>query len=213
MAEGHRYGYVERSEVIPFIPEEARSVLDVGCSRGGFGAALRRSGRRLSIWGIDSDPRIESEAAPAYDNLIIGDYPNALGEGVSFDCIVFNDVLEHMSDPWEVLRKSHAFLTADGAVIASIPNVRYLPVVARLLLKGDFTYADTGVMDRTHLRFFTRKTSCDLFESSGYDVFDVRGINPWRDKQWLTVIFVPPFRDVLYRQFILAARPSWGGET
>ena len=66
MAEGHRYGYVERSEGIPFIPEEARSVLDVGCSRGGFGAALRRSGRRLSIWGIDSDPRIESEAAPAY---------------------------------------------------------------------------------------------------------------------------------------------------
>jgi 2-polyprenyl-3-methyl-5-hydroxy-6-metoxy-1,4-benzoquinol methylase len=208
MTKGHQYGYVERTEVIPFVPEEAQNILEVGCSRGGFAAALRRTRRPLTIWGIDSDPRIETEAAPHYDRLIIGLYPQALTEDATFDCIVFNDVLEHMPDPWEALTATHAFLPPNGAVVASIPNVRYLPVVGRLLLKGDFTYTETGVMDRTHLRFFTKKTTCALFAASGYEVVDIHGINPWRDKSWLVVVMPRPFEDMVYRQFVLAARPQ-----
>lgn len=205
----HRYGYVERPEVISFIPEDARLVVDVGCSRGGFGAALRRTGRRVRIWGIDSDPTIASEASSHYDHFITGYYPDALeGLDVQFDCIVFNDVLEHMADPWEALRKTKRYLLPSGTVVASIPNVRYLPVLVRLLLKGDFSYAESGVMDRTHLRFFTKKTMRDLFESCGYHVSDMKGIVPWRERRWLAAIAPPPFKDAVYRQFVVAAQPA-----
>jgi 2-polyprenyl-3-methyl-5-hydroxy-6-metoxy-1,4-benzoquinol methylase len=205
----HVYGYVERPEVLPFVPDDARVVVDVGCSRGGFGTALRRTGRPLEIWGIDSDPTIGNEASPRYDHFLLGYYPDVLdGLNVQFDCVVFNDVLEHMADPWVVLRKTKTHLTPIGTVVASIPNVRYLPVVARLLLKGDFTYADSGVMDRTHLRFFTKKTMRDLFESCGYEVTAMKGVVPWREKRWLAAIAPPSLKDAVYRQFVVAARPS-----
>jgi 2-polyprenyl-3-methyl-5-hydroxy-6-metoxy-1,4-benzoquinol methylase len=205
----HQYGYVERPEVFPFVPKDARVIADVGCSRGGFGAALRRTGRPLEIWGIDSDPTIVAEASPHYDRFLTGYFPDVLvGLDVRFDCIVFNDVLEHMVDPWEALRKSSGYLSPTGTVVASIPNLRYLPVVARLLLKGDFTYVDSGVMDRTHLRFFTKKTMIELFKSCGYNVSSIKGIVPWREKHWLAAVAPPRFKDAVYRQFVVAARPS-----
>ena len=167
----HVYDYVERSEIVPFVPSNSRIVLDVGCSRGGFATALRRTGRALEIWGVDNDPTILAEASPRYDRFLLGTYPEALaGIETEFDCIVFNDVLEHMPDPWQVLRATRGLLSSRGSVVASIPNVRYLPVSVRLLLKGDFTYSRTGVMDRTHLRFFTMRSMRDLFETSGFSV-------------------------------------------
>jgi 2-polyprenyl-3-methyl-5-hydroxy-6-metoxy-1,4-benzoquinol methylase len=139
---------------------------------------------------------------------VLGPYPEALGElHAYFDCIVFNDVLEHMPDPWEVLRMTRHLLSPIGTVVASIPNVRYLPVSVRLLLNGDFSYADVGVMDRTHLRFFTMRTMHELFEASGYAVVAMRGINPWRERHWLPAIAPRRFADIFYRQFIIAARP------
>jgi 2-polyprenyl-3-methyl-5-hydroxy-6-metoxy-1,4-benzoquinol methylase len=208
VGEDHVYAYVERPEVVPFIPAAARVVLDVGCSHGGFAVALRRTGRPLEVWGIDTDPMIQEEAAPRYDRFVLGQYPEALVElRAYFDCIVFNDVLEHMPDPWEVLRMTRRLLSPIGTVVASIPNVRYLPVSVRLLLNGDFSYADIGVMDRTHLRFFTMRSMRELFEASGYAVLAMEGINPWRERHWLAAIAPRHFADMFYRQFIIAARP------
>jgi 2-polyprenyl-3-methyl-5-hydroxy-6-metoxy-1,4-benzoquinol methylase len=168
---------------------------------------LRRTGRQVEIWGIDGDPRIAEEASRHYDRFLTGYYPDVLEDmDVRFDCIVFNDVLEHMVDPWDALRRSLSNLSPGGTAVASMPNLRYLPVVVRLVLKGDFAYTDSGVMDRTHLRFFTKKTMRRLFESCGYEVTAIKGINPWREKDWLAVIAPPPFKDTVYRQFVLAGR-------
>jgi 2-polyprenyl-3-methyl-5-hydroxy-6-metoxy-1,4-benzoquinol methylase len=94
-----------------------------------------------------------------------------------FDCIVMNDVLEHLVDPWAALRQLRPLLSPAGVVIASIPNVRYFTVFKEYLLEGQWKYQRDGVMDRTHLRFFTRKSMVDLFQDSGYAMQSIVGIN------------------------------------
>lgn len=203
-SDAHVYGYVERPDVVAALPNGINRLLDVGGSRGGFAVSLRVARAAKEIWGIEADPTVEDEAAPRYDRYIRGTYPDALPDE-QFDCIAFNDVLEHLVDPWSVLRTTHKHLAPGGIVVASIPNVRFLPVVARLALAGDFTYTDTGVMDRTHLRFFTRKTMVDLFESSGYKVIKVVPSNPWRGMEWIAKLSPRQLRDAVYRQFIIVA--------
>jgi 2-polyprenyl-3-methyl-5-hydroxy-6-metoxy-1,4-benzoquinol methylase len=203
----HQYDYEERLEVLPSIPAAAQTIADVGCSRGGFGVALRRSRGNVELWGIDADSAIAAEAAPHYDRFLNGFFPEVLAEeDVRFDCIVFNDVLEHMADPWAALRAAHSWLAPGGTVVGSIPNVRYFPVVARLLVLGDFSYTRNGVLDRTHLRFFTKRTVRDLFECSGFEVQNVRGIAPWRGRRRLAQVAPPGVDDALYRQFVVTGR-------
>lgn len=94
-----------------------------------------------------------------------------------FDLIVLNDVLEHMVDPWSALSATSSLLGAGGHVVASIPNIRYFPVILDLVRRDEWTYSDWGVLDRTHLRFFTATTMRRMFESSGFEVVDAAGIN------------------------------------
>jgi 2-polyprenyl-3-methyl-5-hydroxy-6-metoxy-1,4-benzoquinol methylase len=153
-------------------------VLDVGCGLGGFGYALRRVDPTRTIWGIETDPGAAERAAPHYDKVLVGPFPDVLaGHDAAFDCLVFNDVLEHLVDPWTALGAGVRRLSPGGTVLASIPNVRFVGTVLGLVLRGDWSYADTGVLDRTHLRFFTRKTAVSLFRGCGLDVDLVRGIH------------------------------------
>ena len=166
--------------MLPFVPSTARCILDVGCGRGGFGYALRESDPTRTIWAVESETDFAATASAHYDEMVVGVFPEALSTDPSpprFDCIVFNDVLEHQVDPWETLRTTKQLLTADGTVVASIPNVRNLRTVFDLAVRGDWTYVEMGVLDRTHLRFFTRRTTVALFEDSGYEVEALAGIN------------------------------------
>ena len=165
--------------MLAFVPASARTILDVGCGQGGFGSALRRRDPTVELWGIEPDPEVASHAARHYDRLLVGTFPEALaGVPRSFDCVVFNDVLEHTADPWAMLRATVPLLTPGGAVVASIPNVRTISVVLDLVLRGNWTYRDLGVLDRTHLRFFTSRSIPALFAETGFVVDTIEGINP-----------------------------------
>jgi 2-polyprenyl-3-methyl-5-hydroxy-6-metoxy-1,4-benzoquinol methylase len=161
------YDY-DRAEMLGFVPPDVRSVLDVGCASGRFGLRLRERFPDADLWGID---RIEHPAGEtnAYDQRCTGRYPDDL-PARRFDCIVFNDVLEHLVDPWAALRDTRARVSSGGSVVASIPNVRHRHVVRELVVRGRWEYADRGVLDRTHLRFFTRSSMLDLFADTGYRV-------------------------------------------
>lgn len=163
---------VPRADMIPFIPPSASSVLDVGCGRGGFGAELKRQRPKVHVTGLEPNEDAASVAASRYDRVIVGRFPESISDG-EFDCIVFNDVLEHMVDPWTALKQAAAMLTRNGCVVASIPNLRYLPVLLGLL-RGRFSYADSGVLDRTHLRFFTQSSITEMFVEAGYVVDQMR---------------------------------------
>jgi SAM-dependent methyltransferase len=182
-------------------------LLDVGCGRGGFGYALRRLRTDVGeIWGIEPHPDAANEAREQFDHVITGSYPADIPAGERFDVIVFNDVLEHMQDPAGVLRKTSSILTPDGTLVASIPNVRYWLVVRDLVLRGLWTYTETGPLDRSHLRFFTRSSAFDLFVSTGYAVARVEhgyeiGRRSLRDRRYL---LLP--RDLRTLQYLFVAK-------
>lgn len=185
-------------------------MLDVGCHLGGFGEALRRDDPERILWAVEADPQVADHAEAHYHSLLVGSYPEVLAEtDLRFECIVLNDVLEHMVDPWAALRATVPLLTPDGIVVASIPNVRHIKVVGNLVLRGDWAYADMGILDRTHLRFFTARTIRSLFEDSGFVVERLEGINALghlRFRFWN--VFPLLLRDFAYTGFAVRARPA-----
>ena len=158
-----------RADMVEFVPFDASKVLDVGCAAGRFGASLRERGFDGELWGID--PELSAyEPHSVYEKQIAGCYPDDVPQGETFDCIMFNDILEHLVDPWSTLRQTHDLLGPGSSVVASIPNIRNWRVLHPLVLHGRWDYAEAGILDRTHLRFFTGATARELFESSGFVV-------------------------------------------
>jgi SAM-dependent methyltransferase len=206
------HGGLERREMLRFIPRGATSVLDVGCSKGRFGAVLRSDDPARELVGIEPDPEAAIEAADHYDSVVNGFFPADVPVGRTFDCIVFNDVLEHVADPWSMLADTRRLLSPEGTVVASIPNVRFVIVVRNLLFRGRWDYADWGVLDRTHLRFFTRKSIEDLFRGAGFTIESLTPINPITVRS--AKVLVGRFRDMRFPQFAVVARvdPLLAGE-
>lgn len=150
-------------------------VLDVGCGAGFFGESLKKNGKADYVYGIEIDHNAANEASSKLDNVICADLDtlnfNDLRSKWNFpphyDYIVFADVLEHVKDPWRVLKTATNMLNKNGRIIISIPNVRHWSVIFPLLFRGQWNYKDEGIMDRTHLRFFTKKTAIELVKSAG----------------------------------------------
>ena len=88
-----------------------------------------------------------------------------------FDYMIFGDVLEHLRDPWQTVKRLKPYLKKNGFMLASIPNVSHISVVVGLL-KGTAEYREAGILDKTHLRFFTKKTAMELFEKNGFAVVE-----------------------------------------
>ncbi len=123
-------------------------------------------------------------------------------------CIFCNDVLEHLLDPYTVLNRLKAKLSAGGVVISSIPNVRYFRNFGDLVLNRNWEYTDSGVMDRAHFRFFTCKSIRRMFENEGYEILVHKGINRTKSiRPFIFNIFVLGFFwDIVYLQFATVAR-------
>ncbi len=206
------YYSCSRSEMIKYIPDSARKVLEVGCGKGYFGKTLK-SLRDVEIWGVEVCQGAAVSAMQNLDKVIVGDIERGsldLPEHY-FDCIIFNDVLEHFVNPWGVLKTATKYLRNDGHIVASIPNVRYIDNIEELLQKKEWKYRDEGILDKTHLRFFTEKSIRRMFESCGFSVITLEGINAsktsWVFKllNWLTKYNL---NDMRYLQFACVARTS-----
>lgn len=164
------YGDHDRRELLRFVPAAATTILDVGCHQGMFGHTIKQRWPDKVVVGIEPAVEPAAVAAGRLDEVIEGTWPDAVPADRRFDCVFFNDVLEHILDPWAALGAAHRHLNPGGRVVASIPNVRYLPVVLDLARHGNWTYRDEGVLDRTHLRFFTKRTIVELFDGEGFAV-------------------------------------------
>ncbi|MEN3371840.1 class I SAM-dependent methyltransferase [Dechloromonas sp. ZS-1] len=174
------YFGAQRKEMLPFIDQAATRILDIGCADGTFSAALKaRQG--CHVTGVELMPEPANLAAERLDAVYTGDafspeiYPQLAA--ARYDCIILNDVLEHLVDPWAALIRLRELLMPGGTLVASIPNLRYFRVLKSLVQDGEFFYTDKGVLDRTHLRFFTAKTIPQLFESAGLEIVRMEGIN------------------------------------
>lgn len=160
-------------DLLAMIPVGARQVVEVGCSSGALARDYKRLNPACRYVGCDIDPIYVEQAHPYCDELEVLDIDNApedffIRRGGA-DVWVFGDSLEHLKDPWAVLSRVRATMAKDGVVVACIPNAQHWSVQVRLAT-GEFRYEDAGLLDRTHLRWFTRKTILQLFDVAGFRV-------------------------------------------
>lgn len=206
------YYDVVRPEVLPFIPEGVSTVLEVGCAGGAFGAQLKDRGAR-EVWGIEIDESAARRAQGVLDRVLIGDIAALVDDlpDAHFDLAVFNDVLEHLVDPFTVLSKIRGKLSPRGVVVSSIPNIRYYPTFRDLLVHKQWEYQEWGILDSTHLRFFTVDSIRNMYVRLGYKVLRHEGISPLPDpplKYLLAnLVLRGRFDDMRFLQFVTVARP------
>ncbi|MBI4382929.1 MAG: glycosyltransferase [Nitrospinae bacterium] len=162
-----------RHDIFPLIPQEARCILEVGCASGLTGRALKET-RGAFVAGIEMDPGAAREARRNLDDVLEGnietlDLPY---QENSFDCIILADILEHLVDPLAALKKLRGCLKPAGTVVASIPNVQFFGLINNLA-EGNWTYQKEGILDETHLRFFTFREIEKLFQDAGFAIEQV----------------------------------------
>lgn len=165
---------LSHTQVIELVGHD-KKVLDVGCATGYLALQLGNQGCKVS--GVEMDPEAAEQARPYLEDLLVGDLNTTRLSShfapESFDVIVFADVLEHLLDPFEVLQDSLELLAPGGRIVLSVPNVAH-GGVRLALLQGRWNYTDTGLLDRTHVRFFTYSTLLDLVQSAGLTVDTLR---------------------------------------
>lgn len=164
---GSRYFNNPRPEVAQLVPHSAQLILDVGCGAGALGSELKSS-RTIQVHGIEPSKQAANIASERLDcvwNCSVEDALPELQDG-RYDCIILADVLEHLHNPDNVLSALLDKLHAEGCVVASLPNVQNWAVVVDLL-QGRWDYSSEGILDRTHLRFFTRRSVCELVWNAG----------------------------------------------
>jgi 2-polyprenyl-3-methyl-5-hydroxy-6-metoxy-1,4-benzoquinol methylase len=200
-----------RSEIVPFVPKEARTVLDIGCGKGHFLKQVRDT-TGAETWGVETEKGMALEASSNADKIITGNVESIIDSipDKYFDCIVFNDILEHIIYPENILINIKPKLSDIGIIVASIPNVRYISNLIELVIHKDWEYKEDGILDSTHMRFFTQKSMVRLFEKAQLKVIRQVGINElvsWKQSifQAVTLGF---FRDSKYLQIVCIAIPN-----
>ena len=170
-----KYFEGQRSDVADLVPSTCARILDVGCGFGGLGRNLLARGV-TQVFGVEINPDAASQLADLYADFWIGDVEQVIlpDDIENFDSIVFADVLEHLRDPWGTLRRYLLRLKPGGFVVASVPNVRNIALLYKLVVRGQWQYEESGLLDRTHLRFFTRREIMDLFSAADLDIEIIR---------------------------------------
>jgi len=164
-----------RPEVLALVPEDARRILDVGCGTGELGAALRER-QECEVIGLEPC----EEAARAAHERITRVWPLSVEAWLEdpdyeYDCLICADVLEHLRDPEAVLRELWGCLDPSGTLVVSVPNARHWSVL-EALVNGDYPYTDAGLLDRTHLRLFTRREVQKLLWRAGFEVVSTQAV-------------------------------------
>lgn len=198
-----------RPELVAVLPaSDGNRVLDLGCGSGAMSRHIREQGKAREIWGVEINPEAAAAArqSGALDRVLEGDLETATGHlpRGHFTHVIAGDVLEHLVDPWRALSALKASMAPGGLFICSIPNIRNLSFILALLFKRRFEYRDSGVMDRTHLRFFARKDVYDLFAQAGFRDIVIGPVRPKKKLGWR--IGKALLGDLVIKGFLVTAR-------
>lgn len=171
-----------RREIEPFLPAHAETVFEIGCGSASTLAWMKDTGRAKKVIGIEVSEAAASGARSCVDEVVVTDIEK---DGslldryrAQGDIVLLLDVLEHLHDPCSSLRQIKQIVKPGGLIIASIPNIRSIKVLFPLVFLGEFEYADSGILDRTHLVFFTKKPVLQLFKDCGMPDVEIRAAGP-----------------------------------
>ena len=199
-----------RPDVQACVPITAKRILELGCSTGALGAALKaRNG--AFVFGVEIDPEYARLAIPRLDRVVVADAETFLStskpEEAPFDCLIGADVFEHLVDPWGALAYAVEFLEPGATVVISLPNIPYWPALLRIIRSQRWPRDDQGIFDRTHLRWFTTQDAIDLLGGAGLCLktvklnYSTHGLRLMLTKAWAHT----PLRGFLVRQHIFVA--------
>ena len=206
-----KYYVDSRPEMQALLPNKAKKILDVGCGQGAMSAELKKQ-HQIEAWGIEfmeDEAKMAKERLDNVINLKLEDAIDLLPDNY-FDAIYLNDVLEHLAYPEDSLKKIKTKLSDNGVIISSIPNIRSHKVITRFIFQGDWKYQKSGVMDYTHLRFFTSKSIKRMYENNGFEIVEHFGIN--KSKSLMpyvyNILLFCTALDCFYPQFATIAKKS-----
>jgi 2-polyprenyl-3-methyl-5-hydroxy-6-metoxy-1,4-benzoquinol methylase len=200
------YGY-RREEMRALLPDHRGRVLEIGCGEGRFSTAIDNV---TELWGVEPDPDAAAVAARSMQRVLSGTYDTVHAELPDryFDLVICNDVIEHMADHDAFLLAIKQKIAPGGVIVGSVPNVRYFKNMLDLLVLKDWHYKGSGILDRTHLRFFTLNSLRRSLINAGYNIDVLRGINA-------NLRFQPDLRHVMYAAFgalVIAATAGPAGD-
>lgn len=213
-----RYLRHTRNDLISEIPYGANRVLDIGCAEGHAGKKLKELGQASFVVGLEIDEEAAKTARQNLDHAICCNVESALPDEPfmpprSFDYILMGDILEHLRDPWDTLSRVEKYLVPSGRIVTSIPNVRHWSVVIPLLFLGRWEYATHGIMDITHLRFFTLSSATKLIKETGFEVISSKPRITGRFGKLLNIITLGFLKDFFALQWIITAQRTTDDDT
>jgi SAM-dependent methyltransferase len=160
-------------DLLSLIPKEVKKIIEVGSSSGALAREFKKIASDNHYLGLEIDQRYVSLSERYCDQVLLLDIEQAddnfWNDNADRDCWIFGDTLEHLRDPWKILKKIRSIIPTDGNIVACIPNVQHWSIQVKLNM-GNFTYEDSGLLDRTHLRWFTRKTIIDMFDATDFRI-------------------------------------------
>ncbi len=168
----------ERDDLVQLVPDTVGTVLDAGCAMGFYGKRLKRLRPDISITGIEMNPVMAEAAKKFYDRILVSKIEDA-GIEDKFDLVNCGDIIEHLYDPWETLKKFAGFLKSGGFLVMSVPNAGHWTIV-KDLLKGKFQYIPVGLLCASHIRWFTEESLKEALADAGFtiDVFERQKFPP-----------------------------------
>ncbi len=162
----------DKAWMLPLIKEGPNRVLDLGCASGRVGQRLLETGRAKELIGAEIFGPAAAEAAKIYQKVYVVDVEESELPYVDhFDYVICGDILEHLKDPYKVVRRISTMLKPGGSLLVCVPNVRNFRVLKKLIFQGQWEYVSSGILDRTHLRFFTRSSCRRMLEGAGLRVY------------------------------------------
>ena len=154
-----------REEMFRFIPKNVQRTLEIGCGTGLFSELVKKE-LHAECWGVEIEEKCAKIAAEKLYRIIQSNVSDSLAilPDKYFDCIIMNDVIEHLYDPFSLLEIIKSKINSKGVVVLSIPNVRFWNNLRAFVWRGEWDYKDAGILDNTHLRFFTYKSLLKMFK-------------------------------------------------